>query len=85
MPTYDYRCEANGQIVEVRHAMSERLDTWGAVCQMAGISPGDTPAETPVERLMSGGSVVQSNALKNAEAPSCSTGACGLGGGMCGL
>ncbi|HAW40023.1 MAG TPA: regulator, partial [Pseudomonas sp.] len=24
MPTYDYRCEANGQVYEVRHAMALR-------------------------------------------------------------
>ncbi len=83
MPTYDYRCAANGQVVEVRHAMSERLGTWGDVCQLAGIVPGDTPADTPVERLMGGGNVVKSGALKNADAPACSTGTCGMG--MCGL
>jgi len=27
MPTYDYRCEANGQVYEVRHAMALRPKT----------------------------------------------------------
>jgi len=29
MPTYDYRCDANGKTVEVIHRMSEQLNTWG--------------------------------------------------------
>ncbi len=84
MPTYDYRCTANGQVLEVRHTMQERLRTWGELCTLLGISPGETPADAPVEKLMNGGSVVRSNALKNAEAPSCATGSC-CAGGMCGL
>ncbi len=57
MPYYEYRCAANGRTVEVRHAMSERLETWGEVAAAAGISAGDTPADAPVERLMSMASV----------------------------
>ena len=37
MPSYDYRCEANGRVVEVRHTMSEKLTTWGEVCAQAGL------------------------------------------------
>jgi predicted nucleic acid-binding Zn ribbon protein len=29
VPTYEYRCDANGRLVEVRHNMAERLATWG--------------------------------------------------------
>lgn len=78
MPSYDYRCEANGQVVEVRHAMNERLSTWGDLCERAGIERGATPADAPVERIISGGAVVKSGALKNAEMPSCAGGMCGL-------
>lgn len=53
MPYYEYRCTANGRTVEVRHAMHERLETWGALAGAAGIEPGETPADAPVERLMS--------------------------------
>jgi len=53
MPYYEYRCEANGRTVEVRHAMSERLDTWGEVADAAGIEVGATARRAPVERLMS--------------------------------
>ena len=83
MPRYDYRCEANGQVVEVRHRMSEKLQTWGEVCEKAGIPLGDTASDTPVARLITGGSVVSSAALSNPDAPACGSGGCG--GGMCGL
>ncbi len=83
MPTYDYRCDTNGQVVEVRHGMSETLHTWGELCERAGREPGDTPAEAPVRRLISAGYVVSSSSLGDAPAPSCSTGRCG--GGFCGL
>ena len=83
MPSYDYRCEANGRVVEVRHGINEKLATWGEVCARAGLEPGDTAADTPVQRLITGGSVVSSSALSNPEAPACGAGGCG--GGMCGL
>lgn len=53
MPYYEYRCDANGRTVEVRHGMNERLETWGEVAAAAGLAAGDTPADAPVERLMS--------------------------------
>ena len=83
MPSYDYRCEANGRVVEVRHSMSEKLSTWGEVCEKADIPLDDTATDAPVVRLITGGNVVSSAALSNPEAPACGTGGCG--GGMCGL
>jgi len=29
VPTYEYRCQSNGRLVEVRHDMAERLATCG--------------------------------------------------------
>jgi hypothetical protein len=84
MPTYDYRCEENGQVVEVKHRMSEEVSTWGDLCKLAEISPGEIPADTPVTRLATGGQVVKSSSLGDANAPACATGPC-CGGGMCGL
>lgn len=54
MPIYDYRCEANGRVVEVNHRMGVRPKTWGELCSMARLDPdGDTtPADAPVERVM---------------------------------
>jgi predicted nucleic acid-binding Zn ribbon protein len=53
MPYYEYRCASNGQTLEVRHGMNETLATWGEVVSRAGAEVGDTPADAPVERLMS--------------------------------
>jgi predicted nucleic acid-binding Zn ribbon protein len=85
MPTYDYRCEANGRIVEVNHRMSEKLSTWGELCERASLDCGDTPADTPVQRLATGGNVVGSSNLGSGfdPAPACGAGGCGTG--MCGL
>lgn len=83
MPTYDYRCTANGATVEVKHRMSETLTSWGQLCELAGIEPGDTPANAPVERLATGGQVVSSGSLRDS-APPCVTGPC-CGGGGCGI
>lgn len=84
MPTYDYRCNANGQTVEVIHRMSEQLNTWGELCEKAGIEPGDTALDSPVQRLANGGNIISSSNLGSGSAPACSTGGC-CPGGMCGL
>jgi hypothetical protein len=44
---YEYQCEANGQVIEVVHRMSERFTTWGQVCAHMGREPGDTPLDAP--------------------------------------
>ncbi len=84
MPTYDYRCEANGRMVEVMHRMNEQMNTWGEVCAKAGIELGDTPADAPVVRMATGGNVITSSGSGADLAPACSTGSC-CPGGMCGL
>ncbi len=53
MPFYEYRCPANGRTLEVRHGMDERVTSWGELARLAGVDAGDTPADAPVERLMS--------------------------------
>ncbi|MEE4379263.1 MAG: zinc ribbon domain-containing protein, partial [Candidatus Competibacteraceae bacterium] len=59
--------------------------TWGELCERLGISPGDTPTEAPVKKLITGGHVVNSTRLGSGQAPPCQTGApCG-GGMACGL
>ncbi|EXJ16760.1 FmdB family zinc ribbon protein [Imhoffiella purpurea] len=84
MPTYDYRCDSNGRVIEVNHRMSESLATWGDLCARAGIETGDTPADAPVHRLATGGNVISSASLGSGNAPACPTGSC-CAGGMCGL
>lgn len=53
MPYYEYHCPANGRTVEVHHGMSESLETWSDVVSRTDADPGDTPPQSPVERLMS--------------------------------
>ena len=84
MPTYDYRCEADQKVYEVKHSMSERLETWGELCERVGISTGDLAPDTKVTRLISGAGVVKSSSLKNPDAPPCATGG-GCPGGSCGF
>jgi len=84
MPTYDYRCDANGKTVEVFHGMSEHVDSWGELCNKAGIDPGKTALDAPVHRLATGGNVISINSLGSGTAPACSSGSC-CPGGMCGL
>ena len=82
MPTYDYRCEANQKVYEVKHSMSERLDTWGELCERAGFSAGGIALDTRVTRLITGAGLVKSSSLKNPEAPPCMAGG-GCAGGRC--
>lgn len=83
MPTYDYRCETNNQVLEVRHPMDRQVNTWGELCELAGIPGGDTPLDAPVQRLIGGAQVVRRSSLGD-QAPPCASGPCG-GGGGCGL
>lgn len=55
MPYYDYYCAANDRTVEVRHAMSEKLETWGELCDRVGLPRGDTPSDEPIERKVTAG------------------------------
>jgi hypothetical protein len=82
VPTYDYRCDANGRTLELRHGMNERVSTWGELCTRLGIDPGGTRAGEPVRRLIRSGGVVQSENLGSGEAPPCASGPC-CGGGLC--
>lgn len=84
MPTYDYRCDANSQVVEVSHRMSEKMQNWGELCKKAGIDPGNTPADSPVTRMATGGNIIGSSGGGDTPPmPPCAGGGCG--GGMCGL
>jgi len=84
MPTYDYQCEANGRIVEVKHKMSEVISTWGELCVANGWEVGETPSDAPVKKLATGGQVVTSSSLGEPNAPPCATGG-GCPGGACGF
>ena len=83
MATYDYRCDANGRVVEVKHPMSVLLKTWGELCERAGMDLGETSPDSPVSRLITGGQFIGSSSVSDA-APACTTGPC-CPTGVCGL
>lgn len=84
MPTYDYRCDTNGQVLEVSHRMSEEIKTWGDLCKTAGINAGNTALDSPVKRLATGGNIVSSTSSASDSLPPCATGG-GCPGGSCGF
>ncbi|MDK1024633.1 MAG: zinc ribbon domain-containing protein [Gammaproteobacteria bacterium] len=84
MPTYDYRCDLNDRVVEVHHSMNHKIQTWGELCELAGIEPGDIDRIAPVTRQANGGNVVKSSSLKNNVPAGCNPEAC-CGGGGCTL
>jgi predicted nucleic acid-binding Zn ribbon protein len=83
MPIYEYRCAANGAVIEVQHKMAEELHTWGELCDRAGIAHGRTNPGAAVEKLMSAGFLNTGAKESSCEAPVCGSGGCG--GGMCGM
>ena len=84
MPTYDYRCEANGNVYEVRHPMSSVVSTWAELCELGDFDPNEAPGDTRVTKLLTTAGIVKSSALKNPEAPPCMTGG-GCSSGGCGI
>lgn len=57
MPTYEYQCEADGSHVEVFHSMSQSPKTWGELCEIRGVDPGNIPPGSPVKRVLSASAV----------------------------
>ena len=83
MPTYDYRCEANNKIYEVKHAMSHSPKTWAELCDITGLDRKGIPGNTPVKKVLNTAAVVKPSSLKSLSLePPCKTGGCG-GGGAC--
>lgn len=77
MPTYDYRCEANGQVYEVHHPMALSPKTWGELRAACALDADPAiPDDAPVTRLLGASGVVSPRALKNPEAPACARGGC---------
>jgi hypothetical protein len=78
MPSYDYRCLATGSVHEVKHSLGQKATTWGELCALGHLEPGNIALDSPVERLVSAAGVVSSAALHNPEPP-CGGGGCGRG------
>ena len=83
MPEYDYRCELNGQTLEVSHAMNDAIHTRGELCLLAAIEAGRTPADSTVRKIISGG-FVATGAGSQASSHTCTAPLC-CSGGICGL
>ena len=81
MPKYDYRCELNHRTVEVSHPINATVATWGELCDLAGIEIGETPEDSPVHKIISGGFV---STGASSPAPACTAPSC-CSGGICGL
>ena len=84
MPNYDYRCDLNGRTVEVSHPMSDSVSTWGELCALADIDNGETPADSPVHKIISGGFIATGASSAPAASHTCAAPSC-CSGGMCGL
>ena len=50
MPVYVYRVA--GEKLEVSHKMSHDPQTWGELCEVSGLDPGDRDPQEKVERLI---------------------------------
>lgn len=82
MPTYQYHCAENRRTLEVMHGMTTAVATWGELCAIAETEPGDTPADTPVEKLLGTGMVLAKKpAAEDYSGPPMGGGCCG---GTCG-
>ncbi len=80
MPTYTYHCATNGRTLEVKHRMSESVSTWGELCAAAGLTHDNTPADSPVAKVLSPTFVAGGKSNELAGMP----GGGGCGAGMCG-
>lgn len=83
MPTYDYRCEATGRIVEVSHKLDEKITTWAELCARAGLEIGTTPKESAVTKLISGSYINGGASAVRSLAPPCTVASAPCCGGMC--
>lgn len=52
MPLYTYFCPSTNQKLDVTHSIKDKAQTWGELCQLANLEPGETPLSAPVRRLI---------------------------------
>lgn len=60
MPLYEYRCEADGRVVEVVHRMTEKFTTWGQLCEHMQRPLDGIAADTAVTKLIGAGNAQNS-------------------------
>lgn len=69
MPSFDFFCPANGQTVEVMLKLHETLTTWGELCARKGIDPGETPADSPIEKRFTSAVVMDKSKMGSGVPP----------------
>jgi len=79
MSTYDYKCNTNGELVEVKHDLSELSITWADLCERSGYESSDTP----VTHLANGGQIVKRSNMDDSVLQGCDAGP-RCGGRRCG-
>lgn len=63
MPIYDYHCEENNRVLEVRHNMADKFQTWGELCEYLQIEIGNTSPNAEVKKIITGGHLKVINEL----------------------
>jgi hypothetical protein len=86
MPLYDYRIGQGERLVEASHPMNANPATWGELRSLANLPDDGTPADTPVQKVLTTGGVMSSGGSGKADLPPCmGGGGMGCGSGMCGM
>ncbi|KXJ56087.1 MAG: regulator [Neptuniibacter sp. Phe_28] len=81
MPTYDYRIEATGDVIEVKHTMALTPKNWGELCQLANISLLNIPPESKATKLLTAAGIIKSHTLNTPDTRPCAHGGdCPSGG-----
>jgi predicted nucleic acid-binding Zn ribbon protein len=58
MPVYTYLCPSTNVKLEVTHSIHDKAQTWGELCRLGKLDPGETPEDAPVRRLISAPAVI---------------------------
>ncbi|MSR15461.1 MAG: hypothetical protein EXR86_13060 [Gammaproteobacteria bacterium] len=69
MPSFDFLCPANGQITEVMLKMHEVISTWGELCARKNLPLGDTPADSPIEKVFNSAVVMDKKRMGSGHRP----------------
>jgi hypothetical protein len=69
MPSFDFLCPANGQTIEVMLKMHEEISTWGELCARKDMPLGDTPADSPIEKVFKSAVVMDKKRMGSGAAP----------------
>lgn len=52
MPSYDYYCDLNSEVVEATHSTDDIITNWGELCYVAQHPLGGTDPLVPVRKLI---------------------------------